>query len=582
MPKRRAPQLRAEAEGVKLAGVAESRDEPGDAPARRGAPAATSAISSPRGPANGRLERAIARPAATVPAALPIQGALDLFGGGATLEEAGSLERLDSLEALTARLHAVRARAIHGLALLPVVEDGGRSEAPVGLALAARDGTACYLPLAHATGPNFAADAVKDWLEGALADPTVPKFAAHVKVLLHVLSRLGLPFAGRAFDLHLASFVCDPDRDHSLDALAADVLGEALPPLEAPAARGRPRPQLGAAPVAELAPAVLARVAAIPPLAAALRAQLEAREQWNLYSQIEEPLVRVLFEMERTGIRVDRALLEEMAARAGEDIARLEAELQGLAGEPVNLNSGQQLAKLLFERFGLKSGRRTKTGFSTDQATLEELAEAHPFPKRLLEYRALSKLKSTYLDALPLEVDPRDGRVHTTYHQAGAATGRLSSSDRIFRTFRMRTPQGRAIRRAFVARAGRRALVGADYSQIELRVMAHLSGDPADRCVPGGEDSARTRGAASSVSRASSTRACARAREDRKLRRHAAWARGACCQQMGIRCGRQGVHRTLSASLARARVPRPHRRRGARTRLRRDAARAPEVSPRAL
>ena len=187
--------------------------------------------------------------------------------------------------------------------------------------------------------------------------------------------------------------------------------------------------------------------------------------------------MRVLFEMERAGIVVDRALLVGMAARAGEEIARLERELQTLAGEPVNLNSGPQLSKLLFEQFGLKSGRRTKTGFSTDQGTLEELAGEHPFPKMLLEYRALSKLKSTYLDALPQQVDPADGRVHTTYHQAGAATGRLSSSDPNLQNIPIRTAQGRAIRQAFIAPPGG-VLVGADYSQIELRVMAHLSGDP--------------------------------------------------------------------------------------------------------
>src|SRR5262245_29836027 len=181
--------------------------------------------------------------------------------------------------------------------------------------------------------------------------------------------------------------------------------------------------------------------------------------------------------MEDTGIQLDRVILSDMSARAGADILRLEAELYALAGEPLNLNSGPQLSKILFERLGLKATRRTKTGYSTDQAVLEELAARHPFPARLLEYRALTKLKSTYLDALPGVVDPRDGRVHTTYHQAGAATGRLSSSDPNLQNIPMRSPQGREIRRAFVARPGH-VLVGADYSQIELRVMAHLSGDP--------------------------------------------------------------------------------------------------------
>jgi DNA polymerase-1 len=198
----------------------------------------------------------------------------------------------------------------------------------------------------------------------------------------------------------------------------------------------------------------------------------------DLYARIEHPLIRVLLEMERSGIALDRGVLAEMSGRAGEDIARLEAALYVLADERINLNSGPQVARVLFEKLQLKTGRRTKTGFSTDQGVLEELAAEHAFPKLLLEYRALAKLKSTYLDALPAVAEAADGRVHTTFHQAVAATGRLSSSDPNLQNIPFRTPQGRAIRRAFVAPAGA-LLVGGDYSQIELRVMAHLSQDPA-------------------------------------------------------------------------------------------------------
>ncbi|HEY6866176.1 MAG TPA: DNA polymerase, partial [Candidatus Eisenbacteria bacterium] len=210
----------------------------------------------------------------------------------------------------------------------------------------------------------------------------------------------------------------------------------------------------------------------------ALRAQLEGQQQWALYGELERPLIPVLLEMERAGVALDPAILAQQSARAAAEMARLEAELVELAGERVNLNSGPQLARVLFETLKLKAGRRTKTGFSTDSAVLEELAAAHPFPARLLEYRALAKLKSTYLDALPGQVDARDGRLHTTFNQAGAATGRLSSSNPNLQNIPMRTEQGRAVRRAFVAPPGM-VLVGADYSQIELRIMAHLSGDPA-------------------------------------------------------------------------------------------------------
>jgi DNA polymerase-1 len=420
--------------------------------------------------------RPFATPATSTPAAPPgrTQGTLDLFGGG---DPGGRGEA--ELAVLVERLHQVRSRAMHGLALLPVADgDEPRRARLVGLALAARDGTAAYVPLAHENGPNLPLERAREWLAPALADPSVPKVGEDLKRDAHLLAGVGITLAGLQLDVHLGSFLCDPVRDHSLAALARDVLGVALPPIEAPVARGRPRPGLGALPVAQAAAAAAAAAATLFPLAAALRAQLEAREQWPLYEKLEHPLIPVVREMERHGVAIDRALLEGMSVRAGDDLARLEEQLQGLAGERINLQSGPQLARVLFEGLGLKPGRRTKTGFSTDQDVLEGLAAGHAFPRLLLEYRALSKLKSTYLDALPLQIDPADGRVHTTFNQAGAATGRLSSSNPNLQNIPMRTEQGRAIRRAFVAGPGM-SLVGADYSQIELRVMAHLSGDTA-------------------------------------------------------------------------------------------------------
>jgi DNA polymerase-1 len=362
--------------------------------------------------------------------------------------------------------------------LLPVAAPGDpRTHPLVGLALAARDGTACYLPLAHASGPNFALSQVREWLAPALADPTVPKFGEDLKWDAHRLESVGLPLAGLAFDLHLASFVSDPVRRHDLEALARDFLGEALPTLRPTVPRGRAPAGPGALPVDPVAAVAERRVAAIFELAERLRGQLEAREQWGLYETLEHPLIPVLLDMERTGIRVDLEVLGALAERAGEEIERLRRELLALAGEDVNLDSGPQVARVLFERLQLKPRGRTPGGaLSTRAEVLEELAASHPFPARLLEYRALTKLKSTYLDTLPEEVNPRDRRVHTWYEQAGAATGRLSSSSPNLQNIPMRTAQGREIRRAFVAPPGA-VLVGADYSQIELRVMAHLSGD---------------------------------------------------------------------------------------------------------
>ncbi len=410
-----------------------------------------------------------AAPAAGGPGA---QTTLDLWAGAHSGEGA-------TLEGWIARLHEVRARAIHGLALLPLASgDDARRATLVGLALAARDGTACYLPLAHQDGLNLTRHQLHEWLHPVLADRTVPKVAEDLKALAHLLKQVGLPLEGLDVDLHIGSFLLDPERDHSLRALAGDALGVALPPLGPAPARGKARPGAAALPAGAAAAAALPSVAALFPIAAALRAQLEAREQWALYERLEQPLIPVLLEMERAGVAIDTQTLAEQSERAQAEMSRLEVELFELAGERVNLNSGPQIARVLFEKLKLKSGRRTKTGYSTDSAVLEELAASHPFPARLLEYRALAKLRSTYLEALPQQVDPEDGRIHTTFDQAGAATGRLSSSNPNLQNIPARTEQGRAIRRAFVAPNGM-LLVGADYSQIELRVMAHLSGDPA-------------------------------------------------------------------------------------------------------
>jgi DNA polymerase-1 len=416
----------------------------------------------------------IAPPALPLPASLaePAQG--DLFA--ATSLELGA-DNGPSPEALAARVHAVRARALHGLAVLPVWEGAAPRRATVaGVAFAARNGEHCYVPLAHESGPNVSPDQLRGWFGAILADPTVEKVAHDWKSALHVLARVHVGVAAPSFDVRLGSFLCDPQRDHSLSALARDVLGVGLDPVESAAARGRARAGPGAVPVATAAARAGRQAAALLPLAEALRAQLEAREQWKLYTQLEHPLIAVLAAMERSGVALDVPVLTAMGADFARDIAVLEAKLYALAGETLNLASGAQLARVLFEKLELPSGRKTKTGLSTDSEVLEGLAGQHEFPRLLLEWRALTKLKSTYVDALPAAVDPDDGRVHTTFDQAGAATGRLASFDPNLQNIPMRTPQGRAIRRAFVAAPGC-VLVGADYSQIELRVLAHLSGD---------------------------------------------------------------------------------------------------------
>jgi DNA polymerase-1 len=446
---------------------------PARPPERRGTaaeqPAAGVLLAPPRTPGG-------APPASAPRSAAPSQGALDLWGAADSASEGIEL----SADARAERIHAVRARAVHGLALLPLAAgDDPRRATLVGLALAARDGTACYVPLAHETGGNLAREQVLGWLGPAFADRSVDKVGEDLKRDAHLLEGFGAPLAGLAFDLRIGSFLCDPSRAHDLDALARDVLGRALPALEPPAGARRARGGPATTTAGQAAAALEARAAAMFPVAEALRAQLEARDQWSLYERLEHPLIPVLLDMERAGIAIDAARLAAMADEAGERIERMRGELLGMAGEEINLESGAQVAMVLFERLGLKPGGRTPSGaLSTRSEVLEELAGLHPFPARLLEYRALTKLKSTYFDTLPRMADPRDGRVHTTFDQTGAATGRLSSSNPNLQNIPMRTEQGRAIRRAFTAPPGA-TMVGADYSQIELRVMAHLSEDPA-------------------------------------------------------------------------------------------------------
>jgi DNA polymerase-1 len=469
-PERRGTAAEMEAPGVTLAApTPRASSAPPESTSARMAPSPSAPPAriapSPSAPAPARIVPSPTRPAG--------QGMLDLWSFAPGTGSEGELQ-----ERWISRLHEVRARAIHGLAVLPISEGAEPRHAKlVGLALAARDGTACYVPIAHEQGPNLPLASVQEWLAPALGDRAVPKVGYDLKRDAHVLEAAGLTLRGLDFDVRLGSFLCDPERDHSLEALSRDWLGMPLPALEAPVVRGRARPGISALSAEAAAFGAAAWAGALHPLADALRAQLEAREQWALYEKLEHPLIPVLIAMERAGVALDRAVLAEMSGRAALEIARIEEQIAEVAGERINLNSGAQLAHVLFEKLGLKAGRRTKTGFSTDQAVLEELAEEHPLPRLVLEYRALTKLKSTYLDALPLVADLSDARVHTTFNQAGAATGRLSSSNPNLQNIPIRSAQGREIRRAFVAPPGS-LLVGADYSQIELRVMAHLSGEP--------------------------------------------------------------------------------------------------------
>jgi DNA polymerase-1 len=314
-------------------------------------------------------------------------------------------------------------------------------------------------------GPGDGFRTSPDCLRPIVEDPAAAPATFDLKRVCTVMAGCGVEVRAKADDVMLAGFLLQPGRgSYSLEWLAGRYLG--WPDTIAGGMSG-----------------FVARE-----LARELGERLKAEELESVYRDIELPLAPVLAAMERRGVLVDRERLEELSERMAAELAALENAVYEIAGLRFNIGSTKQLAEILFEKLGLPSGRRTKTGYSTDAETLEALAVDHEIARLVLQWRELSKLKGTYSDALPRLVRPDTGRIHTSYNQTGAATGRLSSSDPNLQNIPIRTDIGREIRAAFVAPPGR-ALVSADYSQIELRLLAHLSGDEElTRCFVEGED----------------------------------------------------------------------------------------------
>ena len=362
----------------------------------------------------------------------------------------------------------------------------------VGLSLAVAPGRSWYFPFAHLPpdGPLAGGEAPRNLpplssealapLRALLADEGVAKAGHNIKFDWLVLRRAGADLAGVTYDTMLASFVLDPGRrSHALDELARERLAIEMQTYHGVAGKGRGERPFAEVPLADAARYCCADSEMVLRLEAAFRPELEDHRLLRLLETIEMPLVPVLLEMERTGVLVDRALLGEIGRGFAKELAALELEIYRAAGGDFNINSTPQLRTVLFDKLQLPVLKRTKTGASTDFEVLEQLAAmGHEVPRLMIEYRELSKLKSTYVDALPGYIHPETGRVHTSYNQTGAATGRLSSSDPNLQNIPVRTERGEAIRRAFIAPPGH-VLLTADYSQIELRLLAHLSGDAA-------------------------------------------------------------------------------------------------------
>ena len=346
----------------------------------------------------------------------------------------------------------------------------------VGVSLAWSPGEAWYLPIGHTAEKNLKLADVCRRLNPILSDEKLLLAGQNLKFDLRVLWRHGFEATGPYFDTMVASYLRDPDARHGLDPLVMEHLNHRMVPIETLIGRGREQRTMATVPLKQAAPYACEDVDAVIRLIPPFEHLLRAVHATELFETVEMPLLPVLARMESAGIALEQELLAEMATKLAAEIERAEAGIQELAGEEFNINSPKQLQVILFDRLKLKPTRKTKTGFSTSQEVLEELAGEHPLPRRILAYRQLSKLQSTYVEALPRLVNPETGRIHTDFHQTVTATGRLSSSNPNLQNIPIRTAMGREIRKAFVAPPGC-VLLSADYSQIELRLLAHFSED---------------------------------------------------------------------------------------------------------
>ena len=423
-----------------------------------------------------------------------------------------TIDTLDGLHTLLTRVREVPYIAIDTETITdvdsPVPVDALRAHL-VGLSIAVAPGEAYYLPFGHrgddgsgnlallsgegglagrrisagATAPvnlpPFQSAEVAP-LRAMLEDASVKKIAQNAKYDVLVLRGAGVTVAGLEFDTMLASYVLDPGRrSHGLDMLALEMLGHTMTSYEQLVGKGRAQLPFSVVPVDAARDYSCEDVDVTMRLRAIFEPMLVEHGMRDLLADMEVPLVEVLAEMEWEGIAIDLAWFESLKTRFRAEREKVEQAIYAEAGEEFNINSNPKLRVILFEKLGLPVKKKTATGPSTDASVLQELAEeGHTLPTLLMEYRELFKLEGTYIDALPRMVNPRDHRLHTSYQQTVAATGRLSSADPNLQNIPIRRELGREIRRGFVARDGWQ-LLSADYSQIELRLLAHLSGDPA-------------------------------------------------------------------------------------------------------
>jgi DNA polymerase-1 len=354
----------------------------------------------------------------------------------------------------------------------------------VGISLAIQPGEGYYIPIGHAAGDQLPLEQVLAALRGPMTDARIPKIGHHLKYDFIMLARLGLRAAPLAFDTMIAEWLLDPNsRNLGLKNLAAVRLGIAMTHIEDLIGTGKKQISMAEVPIADASAYAAADAETVLRLKPLLERELQRIPKLpELFAEIEMPLVTVLADMEMAGIALDKDFFAAFSVELDGRLKAIEANVYTAVGKVFNINSTQQLSDVLFGALRLTPpdrGRKTASGhYSTAAGVLEEMSGQHPVVDMVLEYRELAKLKSTYVDALPTQIHPETGRVHTSYSQTGAVTGRLSSSNPNLQNIPTRTDLGRRVRRGFIADRGN-VLVSLDYSQIELRIVAHMAGDEA-------------------------------------------------------------------------------------------------------
>ena len=348
----------------------------------------------------------------------------------------------------------------------------------VGVSFAIKDNEAWYLPM---PAEREACQKKLELLRPLFESENILKIGQNLKYDISMLAQYDISVRGKMFDTMLAHYLIEPEQRHNMDYLAEVYLNYITIPIEDLIGKGRQQKTMREVPV-ELVKEYAAEDADITlQLYEKLLPLLKENGVEKLFYEIEMPLVSVLSRMEANGVKIDTENLHQISEEFGREIHKIEEEIYELAGTPFNIASPKQLGEILFEKLKIdEKAKKTKTGqYATGEEVLQKLLHKHPIIQMILDYRSFTKLKSTYLDALPALVNPKDGLIHTSYNQAVTATGRLSSNNPNLQNIPVRTEKGREIRRAFVPRSEAYTLLAADYSQIELRIIAHLSQDPA-------------------------------------------------------------------------------------------------------